>query len=196
MIKLFGIFIFIISSLSAEDFQVNYSYQKAKIKVRAKQNNNRNSRNTCYIYVDINGNKDWRKYKHELNTNIRNTKSKCKKYMIYKVINNVKANFYRTNASNNLNTEYKINLGAIVEENADVDIQIYTIVKNSKLNSGMFEQKVNTGIVNKSSDIDGVNYNVNSSIDNSTVGQQNYFSEKGLNMAKEFMDKDEDSPFN
>ena len=83
----------------------------------------------------------------------------------------------------------------IVEENSNIDIKIYTIVKNSKLNNGFSEQKVNTGIVDNSNDIDNVKYDVHSKIDNSEVGQQDYMSEVGLNAAKDFLTKDKDSPF-
>ena len=197
MIKIISVcFILLTSSIFAEDL-VNYSYQQSMIKAKAKKMNKSNSskRRTCYIYVNINGNRDWKKYKHKLNTNIRNNRSNCKNYVIYKVIKNVNTNSYRTSAKNSSDKDYKINLGAIVEENSNIDIKIYTIVKNSKLNNGFSEQKVNTGIVDNSNDIDNVKYDVHSKIDNSEVGQQDYMSEVGLNAAKDFLTKDKDSPF-
>ncbi len=197
MIKSFLlIFVFILSSLHAEDL-VNYSYQQSRIKTKAKHvYKSRKTRRICYIYVNINGNREWRRYKDRLNTTIRNNQNSCKKYVIYKIVQNVHTNFYRTNASNTSNKDYKINLGAIVKENADIDIQIFTIVKNSKIRNGFSEQNVNTGIVNTSNNIDNTKYDVHSNVQNSKIGQQDYLSEKGLNIAVDFLKRDKDDPLN
>jgi len=186
-------FLFLATTILGEDL-VNYSYKESRIKSKVLNQSNSKNKKVCYIYVNINGNTKWRKYKHKLNTTIRNNQQNCKKYVIYKVIKNVHANYYSTSASNSSDKDYKINLGAIVEENSNIDIQIYTIVKNSKLNSGFLEQKANTGIVNSSNSVDGVNYNVHSSIEGSEVGQQSFMSEVGLNVAKDFLKKDQDNP--
>jgi len=191
--NLLTIFLFLTSTLLGEDL-VNYSYKESRIKSKVLNQTNSKNKKTCYIYVNINGNTKWRKYKHKLNTTIRNNQNNCKKYVIYKVIKNVHANYYSTNASNSSNKDYKINLGAIVEENSNIDIKIYTIVKNSKLNSGFLEQKANTGIINNSNSIDGVNYKVHSNIEKSEVGQQGFMSEVGLDIAKKFLKKDKDNP--
>ncbi len=197
MIKSFFIIsILFFSFLHGEDL-VNYSYQQSRIKTKAKQmHKSHKTRQICYIYVNINGNREWRRYKDRLNTTIRNNQNSCKKYIIYKIVQNVHTNSYRTGASNSSNKDYKINLGAIVEENANIDIQIFTIVKNSKIRNGFFEQNVNTGIVNSSNNIEDTKYDVHSNVQNSKIGQQDYLSEKGLNIAVDFLKKDKDDPLN
>jgi hypothetical protein len=173
---------------------MNNSYNQSRIKSLAKKNTRRGK--TCYIYVDINGNRDWRKYHNRLNTKIRNN-TKCKKFIIYKIIQNVKT-YRRFGNSNNNNGEYKINLGAIVKENANVDITIYTVVKNSTLKEGTFsEQKVNTGIVIEGSDdIYNKKYKSYTNIKNSKIGKQNVLEEYGLEMVKDFLKNDKDNPLN
>jgi len=194
-IKFLFLFLFLSSILFSEDL-VNYSYMQSRIKSKVRNKLNSKNKKVCYIYVNINGNREWRKYKNKLNTTIRKNQHMCKRYVIYKVVKNVHTSYFRSSASNSSNKNYKINLGAIVEENSNIDIQIYTIIKNSKLNSGFSEQKVNTGIVNSSNDIDGVRYKVHSNIKSSEVGQQSFMSKVGLNMAKKFLKEDRDSPLN
>jgi len=184
-------------TLYAQDFVVNTNdnYTRSRIKSLANNGYSRHGR-TCYIYVDINGNRDWRRYHNRLNTQIRSS-TKCKKFIIYKIVQNVKT-YRRYGNSNNNSGEYKINLGAIVKENANVDIKIYTIVKNSTLKEGVFsKQKVNTGIVVEGDqDIDNKKYITHTNIKNSEIGKQNTIQEYGLDLAKDFLKKDKDDPLN
>lgn len=195
------LFIFIISFTFcfSEDFgAINNNYKKARIKTQARKQTS--NKRICYIYVDINGRRDWNKYKYRLNTQIQNNRSHCKKYIIYKVIKNVNTrNIYTSNSRNNNRSDYDINLGVIVEENSNVDIEIYTEVKNSKIRNGFNEQKSNTGIVVKKddtfTDISNREYKVNTKIKNSKVGSLGVMNEFGLNLTKEFLKNDEDDLF-
>lgn len=197
----FYLAISLLTTLYAEDLgMVNLNYQKSKIKSKAKKSSSKDK--ICYQYVEIRDTKQWNKRKNELNTYIRNNKSKCKKYIIYKEVRNVDTTSYNANASNN-SGEYKINIGVILkEENPDVDIELYTQVKNSKLKeNGIVEMKANIGSViveNDSDDVDINNHDITavSNIEHSEVGQQDMISEYGLNKITDFLKEDKDDPFN
>jgi hypothetical protein len=181
--------------LNAEDFfSTNNSYTQSRIKSLAKKNVKHGK--TCYIYVDINGNRDWRRYYNRLNTRIKND-TNCKKFIIYKIIQNVNT-YRRYGNSNNNNGTYKINLGAIVEENANVDITIHTVVKNSTLKEGVFSgQKVNTGIVIEgNNEVNNKDYKSYTNIKNSKIGKQNMLEEYGLEVVKDYLNNDKDNPLN
>jgi hypothetical protein len=188
-----------LGNLYAEDLvSTNLSYQKSRIKAKAKKSSTND--NICYEYVEISNTREWNKRKDELNTYIQNNKNKCKKYIIYKEVRNVNTG----NAINNESgSKYEINLGVILEENPDVDIEIYTKIKNSTLqNSYDFtERKANIGSIiveNSDDDIDIDNRKLKAvaHIENSKIGQLNMGTEYGLNKMEEFLEGDKDDPFN
>jgi len=197
----FYLIVSLITILSAEDLgMVNLNYQKSRIKIKAENSSPKDR--ICHKYVEITNTKEWNKKKDELNTYIRNTESRCKKYIIYKEVRNVDTTGFNANASNSVG-EYEINIGVILQEdNPDVDIEVYTQVKNSKLKeNGVFEMKANVGSViieNDSDDIyiDNQDITAVSNIEHSEVGQLDVISEYGLNEAKDFLTKDSDDPFN
>lgn len=197
--KIFFTLFLIYSFLYSEDLGLlNSNYKQMRIKSLAKKQSS--NKRVCYIYINIDGKRDWNKYKNQLNTQIQDNRSRCKKYVIYKKIKNVKTNNWRTSdAKNNHSSEYKINLGVIIKENANVDIELYTTVENSSIQNGFFEQKANTGILVKSDDndinTDNKNYKVNSTIENSNVGQNNFLIQKGIDMTSDFLKKDPNDPF-
>lgn len=190
----------LICRLFAEDLGgINLSYQKARIKAKAEKSSARDR--ICYQYVEITNTREWNKRKDELNTYIRNNRSRCKKYIIYKEVRNVDTRSFYSNASNHRG-EYDINIGVILEENPDVDIEIYTQVKNSHLKeNGIFEMKANIGSIvvengDENVEIENRDLKAVSKIENSEVGQLDMATEYGLNKAKEFLKKDKDDPFN
>lgn len=191
----------LISVSYAEDLgMVNLNYQKSRIKAKAKHASSKDT--VCYKYVEITNTKEWNNRKDELNTYIQNNENKCKKYIIYNEVRNVDTTGFNANASNN-SGEYEINIGVMLKEaNPDVDIEVYTQVKNSKLKeNGVFEMKANVGSViveNSNDDIDVDNQDITaiSNIEHSEVGQLDIATEYGLNKAKEFLTKDENDPFN
>jgi len=190
-----------LNTLYAEDLGgVNLNYQKSRIKAKAENSSSKDK--ICYEYVEITNTRDWNKRKEELNTYIQNNKNRCKKYIIYKEVRNVDTRGFNSNASNNSQGDFDINLGVILEENPDVDIEIYTQVKNSHLKeNGVFEMKANVGSIiveNNNEDVNIENRDLKavSNIENSEVGQLGIATEYGLNKAKEFLTKDKDDPFN
>jgi len=195
------LFISLITVLYAEDLGgINLNYQKSRIKAKAKKSSSRDR--VCYQYVEITNTREWNKRKDELNTYIQNNKNRCKKYIIYKEIKNVDTRGFNSNASNNNRGDYDINLGVILEENPNVDIEIYTQVKNSHLKeNGILEMKANVGSIvveNNDEDIDIENRDLKavSNIENSEVGQLDIATKYGLDKAEEFLTKDKDDPFN
>jgi len=190
-----------LSTLYSEDLgSVNLNYEKARIKAKAEQSSSTDR--ICYQYVEITNTREWNKRKDELNTYIQNNKNRCKKYIIYKEIKNVDTRGFKSNASNNNQGDFDINLGVILEENPNVDIEIYTQVKNSYLQeNGIFGMKANIGSIvvkNSDEDVDIENRDLKavSNIENSEVGQLGMATEYGLNKAKDFLTKDKDDPFN
>ena len=190
-----------IGILYAEDLGgINLNYQKSRIKAKAEKSSSKDK--ICYEYVEITNTREWNKRKDELNTYIQNNKNRCKKYIIYKEVRNVDTRGFNSNASNNNRGDFDINLGVILEENPNVDIEIYTQVKNSHLKgNGVFEIKANVGSIiveNNNEDVNIENRDLKavSNIENSEAGQLNMASEYGLNKAKEFLTKDENDPFN
>jgi len=190
-----------LNTLYAEDLGgANLNYQKSRIKAKAENSSSKDK--ICYEYVEITNTRDWNKRKEELNTYIQNNKNRCKKYIIYKEVRNVDTRGFNSNASNNSQGDFDINLGVILEENPDVDIEIYTQVKNSHLKeNGVFEMKANVGSIiveNNNEDVNIENRDLKavSNIENSEVGQLGIATEYGLNKAKEFLTKDKDDPFN
>jgi len=190
-----------LNTLYAEDLGgVNLNYQKSRIKAKAENSSSKDK--ICYEYVEITNTRDWNKRKEELNTYIQNNKNRCKKYIIYKEVRNVDTRGFNSNASNNSQGDFDINLGVILEENPDVDIEIYTQVKNSHLKeNGVFEMKANVGSIiveNNNEDVNIENRDLKavSNIENSEVGQLGIATEYGLNKVKGFLTKDKDDPFN
>jgi len=191
----------LISSLLAEDLgSINLNYQKSRIKAKAENTSSKDK--ICYQYAEITNTKEWNKRKDELNTYIQENKSKCRKYIIYKEVRNVDTRGFNSNAGNNNRGDYEINIGVILEENPNVDIEIYTQVKNSHLKeNGVFEMKANVGSIivendDEDIDIDNSDLKAVSNIENSEVGQLDMATKYGLNKAKDFLTKDEDDPFN
>ena len=196
MKKLLFIFLFVSLCLQAIDLSMaNNSYKKARIKTKAQKGVS--TRGICYIYVNINGNRAWKERKDAINLDIRNNRSRCRKYIIYKVIQNVHTHWYNgVQSRNSNNSKYAINLGAILEENSDVDISIQTIVKNSNISRGFGAQEVNTGIVSKGdTSMDNREYNVNTTVSNSRIGKKDEMTEFGLRGFQDFLEHDNDSPF-
>jgi len=197
----FYLLITLLSGLYAEDMgMVNLNYQKSRIKSKAEHSSSKDR--VCYQYVEISSTKEWNRRKDELNTYIQKNKNRCRKYIIYKEVRNVDTRGFSSSASNNNRGKYDINLGVILDENPDVDIEIYTQVKNSHLKeNGIFKMKANIGSIvveNNNEDIDIENRDLKavSNIEHSEVGQLDIVSEYGLNKAKEFLEKDSDDPFN
>jgi hypothetical protein len=107
-------------------------------------------------------------------------------------------NWRTSSAKNNGNNDYDINLGAIVRENANVDIELHTIVKNSKIQNGWKSQEANTGVVvnfNDNIDVEQSKYKVNTQVQNSQVGKKNFIEQKAIDMSVDFLKNDIDSPF-
>ncbi len=194
-------------SLYSEDLtditlgDTNLNYQKSRIKSKAKHS--KSTDRVCYQYVEITSTKEWNKRKDELNTYIRNNKNRCKKYIIYKEVRNVHTkNHFGSDASNNNKGDYKINIGVIMEENPEVDIEIYTQVKNSTLQDRTLfsDKKANVGsvVIETDDDIDLDNSEIKavSNIEDSQVGNLDVFSEFGLNETEKFLKEDKDDPFN
>lgn len=191
----------ILTAIYAEDLgTINLSYQKAQIKAKAKHSSH-NDR-ICYKYVEITNTKEWNEKKDELNTYIYNNQNKCKKYIIYNEVRNVDTRGFRSNAQNSNSKEFDINLGVILKDNPNVDITVYTQVKNSHLKeNGVLEMKANIGSIvteDNDDDIDIENRELKavSNIENSEVGQLDIATEYVFNKAKDFLEKDNDDPFN
>ena len=178
----------------------NLNYQKARIKSKAKHS--KSTDRICYQYVEITSTREWNKRKDELNTYIRNNQDRCKKYIIYKEVRNVHTkDRLGSDASNNNKGDYKINIGVIMEENPEVDIEIYTQVKNSTLQDRTLfsDKKANVGgvVIETDEDIDFDDKEIKavSNVENSQIGNLDVFSEFGLNETKDFLKEDKDDPF-
>lgn len=188
------IYLFLTLSLNAE----NLNYKQSRIKTKAKNNH------PCYIYVDIDGNKDWKHYKKELNT-VLDGETKCKKITIYKVIRNVHTTRYGyipkpDKSKNSDNGEFDINLGVIIK-NSNADVEVITVVKNSKIGGGFRGKKANTGIVTSTDefgdvDVENKKYRSTTRIENSNVGTKNMIMQYGIRKGLDKLSKDFDSPFN
>ncbi len=190
-----------ISSLFAEDLgNINLNYQKSRIKVKAKNSSSKDK--ICYQYVEITNTRDWNRRKDELNSYIQDNKNSCKKYIIYKEVRNVDTRGFNSSAGNNSRGDYEINIGVILEENPNVDIEIYTQVKNSHLKeNGVLEMKANIGSIivendDEDIDIENIDLKAVSNIENSEVGQLDMATKYGLDKASDFLTKDKDDPFN
>jgi hypothetical protein len=178
---------------------VNLDYEKSRIKKKAENASSNNK--VCYQYVEISGKQEWERRKDELNTYIRNNSSSCKKYVIYKEVRNVNTRGSSSSASNNSQGDYDINIGVIMEENPEVDITIYTQVKNSTLQDGRnTHQKANVGgvVVETDEDIDLENIEITaiSNVENSEIGELDMAEEYELDSAEKFLKEDKDDPFN
>lgn len=186
-----------LSDITLED--TNLNYQKSRIKSKAKHS--KSTDRICYQYVEITSTKEWNKRKDELNTYIRNNQDRCKKYIIYKEVRNVHTKDRLGSDATNNSGEYNINIGVIMEENPEVDIEIYTQVKNSTLQDRTLfsDKKANVGSVvietDEDIDIDNTEIKAISNIENSQVGNLDVFSEFGLNETEKFLKEDKDDPF-
>ncbi len=189
----------ICSLLYAESLEsLNLEYEKSRIKKKAESSTSSDS--VCYQYVEISSKAEWDIRKDELNTYIQNNKNNCKKYIIYKEVRNVNTKMDFSRNKNN-KEEYTFNIGVILEENPDMDITIYTQVKNSTLKkSGSSEEKANIGSVvlenNEDVDIEDTKITTVVNIENSEVGNVDVFEESGLNDTENFLEEDKDDPFN
>lgn len=191
----------ILTNLSAEDLgTINLNYQKSRIKAKAKDSSHNDK--ICYKYVEITNTREWNQKKDELNTYIENNHNKCKKYIIYNEVRNVDTRGFDSNAKNSNSNEFDINLGVIIKDNPDVDITVYTQVKNSHLKeNGISEMKANVGsiVVEDSGDeieIENRELKAVSNIEHSEIGQLNFITQYGLDKTKDFLEKDSDDPFN
>lgn len=181
-------------SLNAE----NLNYKQVRVKAKSRSNH------PCYIYVEVDGNQDWKRYKEELNT-VLNEKTKCKKITIYKIIKNVhttRNGFLPKldNSKNSSNGDFDINLGVIIK-NSNANVEVITVVKNSKVGGGFMEKKANTGIVtsrDEFGDIEAENkkYQSTTKIQNSNVGTKNMIMQYGLEKGIDMLSEDKDNPFN
>ncbi len=189
----------ICSLLYAESLEsLNLEYEKSRIKKKAESSTSSDS--VCYQYVEISSKAEWDKRKDELNTYIQNNKNNCKKYIIYKEVRNVNTKMDFSRNKNN-KEEYTFNIGVILEENPDIDITIYTQVKNSTLKkSTSSEEKANIGSVvlenNEDVDIEDTKITTVVNIENSEVGNVDVFEESGLSDTEKFLEEDKDDPFN
>lgn len=204
MVKIIIMGILVSSLLFSEDLSnliSNTNYQEVKVKIKAKSKSNSRE---CYIYIDINGNEDWEEKKEELNIEIGNKKSKCKKIIIYKSIQNVNtgSNWKLSGrySQNSQNKDYDLNLGVIIKENSDINIEMVTVVKNSKIGSGLSKQEANIGIIveNDDEDIDIDNQKLSTSaiIKNSNIGKENSIIQEAIDTGIDFIKNDKDDPFN
>lgn len=189
-----AIYFALILSLNAE----NLNYKQARVKAKSQ------SSHPCYIYVDVNGNKDWDYYKQELNT-VLDEKNRCKKVTIYKIIKNVHTTRRGyipklDDSKNSSSDEFYINLGVIIK-NSNANVEVITVVKNSKIGGGVKEKKANTGIVTSKDEfgeIDAENkkYKSTTQIENSRVGTKNILIQYGLEKGIDMLSDDKDNPFN
>jgi hypothetical protein len=134
MRRLIFIYLFLLSSFVLADVEdtTNLSYEAVKTKHASKKNNE------CNIYVDINGNEDWKEKKDELNTIIEKS-NKCREIVIYKSIKNVDT--VNGNGSNG----FDINIGAIIKKHRNLNIRTITIIENSTIKGGYFNSNSNVG---------------------------------------------------
>lgn len=121
---------------SADEFEfTNEAFKKTTARHKSKRTTE-DSRQ-CYVYVEVDGNHDWRKFKDELNTMVDN--SQCRTLTVYKLIKSVSV---RERKPNN-DSEFDYNLGVIVRDlNKLRKIDVTTIVRNSRLRTG----KSNLGV--------------------------------------------------
>jgi len=141
----------------------NISYDKSTVKHKAKRTV-RNS--TCYYYIDIFGNKDWNKLKNTLNEVVEQNPN-CKKLIIYKIIKNV----HTTERSQKLKG-YDYNLGIIVRDLPNVEIETVTIVEHSDISTGFFKSNINSGVqIEENSNFFGKKINNKTIIKDSNVGK-------------------------
>ena len=111
-------------------------FEKHQVKRKAKKNN-------CYIFIEINGNKEWEEKKSQLDTRIDENTPFCNKITIVKIIKNVDIDDCKATSWDDI---YELNIGVIVEENPGVDIVSKTEVTNSTINCGYMPSKTNVGI--------------------------------------------------
>jgi len=151
--------------------------EQYKIKKKAKKNN-------CYVYIEINGNSDWEKKKHELNTKINDEAPFCNKITIMKIISNVNIKRCKKKSWDDI---YDLNIGTIIEENPGVDIDLITQIKNSYINCGvLLKSKVNIG-THIQEDDSMSEYKNRVEVDNSSVGT-GYILDVVAKHAKDFLD--------
>lgn len=116
----------------------NLSYLQATVKHKSQREVKGSE---CYLYVEINGNRDWEELKEELNTIIESN-STCKSFTIFKTIKNVDT----VEESQDL-AGYDYNLGVIVQDSTGgKDIHSTTLVENSNITTGFFDSTINAGI--------------------------------------------------
>jgi len=116
----------------------------------------------CNIYVEINGNKEWKQKKNELVT-IISKNSKCRIINIHKIIKNV-----NTRKSNISNQEFDVYIGTIINKNKKLKINIKTEIKNSNFkNQFSISNRINDKYIR--------NLEIKSSatIKNTTMGEKN-----------------------
>ena len=92
----------------------NNMFDKVTTKQKSKKHDG------CNIYVEINGNKEWKQKKNELLT-IISKNNKCRTINIYKIIKNID-----TRKSNLSNQEFDVYIGTIINKNKKLKINIVT----------------------------------------------------------------------
>jgi len=136
-------------------------------RVTAKHKSQKNSE--CNIFIEINNNNDWEKYKYELNT-IFNKNTPCKEILIYKSIKNVKIK-----DRNSKEKEFDLNIGTIIN-NPPYGLKIKTIIHfdNVDISSNSYRSKVNysTQIKKDTGYISNISIDNKTKINNSTIGKK------------------------
>lgn len=145
----------------------NNAYEEIRIKHKALEQNQQDS---CFYYVSIYGNKQWRKRRRQLLTTIE--KTKCKKITILKIIKNVRVSLQQDNLR-----EYEINIGQHITREArrrGIVIESKTIIENSKIRNRLLSSDVNTGTVIDTSGFlkDGIKVKSEAEVTNSRLGQK------------------------
>ena len=153
------------------------AYEQYRVKKKAKKNN-------CYIYVEIDGNSQWKKKKAELDTKIDAEAPFCNKITIMKIIKNVNITSCKRKTWDDI---YALNIGTIIEENPGVDISVITDIQNSYINCGVLRSsKINIGTHIKEGDSMS-DYENRVEIDDSSIGT-GYIIDSVAKKAKDFLD--------
>ncbi len=141
-------------------------------------------KNSCYIYVEIDGNSEWKKKRTELDTKIDSESPFCNKITIMKIIKNVDITSCKKKSWDDI---YNLNIGTIIEENPGVDISVITEIKNSYINCGVLKSSmVNIGTHIQEGDSMS-DYENRVDIDDSQIGT-GYIVDSVAKKAKDFLD--------
>jgi len=104
-----------------------------KQRFKLQKNSKMTKKNSCYEYLSISNNKEWESSFKELDTFIEKAKKeKCRKYVIYKVIENV-----------DIIEKGKINIGVTISEISDITLESHVVIENSSIEADSVTLQVN-----------------------------------------------------